>query len=343
MEVPRAASGAAIRRSRIWLCSRTVISACSRLLGLVLFPLRLVLLTLAELIAFAACVLVSFAANGSRTDVPLSPKLRWIVTSVVSPMTFVLLWSVSFTSVRVRGTRDPAARLIVSNHQSLADGFVITAALGAPSFVAREAGLSRLPLFATIFRTMQCVFVENSSSESRAAAAAAIRARLTSTAPWPPLAIFPEGRIYYREAEHAAAMASQSGSSLESPRAVGERTPLADTDSPREFKDALAFPPADEPELLLPFRDGAFRPAVPCQPVLLWYPDSPLARSPSNGLTGELALVLRMMLQPSSRCVLELLPVYSPSEEERANPKLYAANVRDYMLRTLETAVETKA
>jgi len=41
------------------------------------------------------------------------------------------------------------------------------------------------------------------------------------------------------------------------------------------------------------------------------------------------------MLQLSTSCVLEFLPLYTPTAEERADPKLYCANVRAHMLERL--------
>lgn len=37
------------------------------------------------------------------------------------------------------------------------------------------------------------------------------------------------------------------------------------------------------------------------------------------------------MAQFYSRCEIEFLPVYTPSEEEKADANLYAKNVRDIM------------
>lgn len=37
------------------------------------------------------------------------------------------------------------------------------------------------------------------------------------------------------------------------------------------------------------------------------------------------------LVQPQSVCEIEFLPVYTPSEIERRDPKLYAHNVRQLM------------
>lgn len=45
----------------------------------------------------------------------------------------------------------------------------------------------------------------------------------------------------------------------------------------------------------------------------------------------RLRLLWLTMTNFYSRCEIEYLPVYNPSEEEQANPSLYAKNVRDVM------------
>ena len=42
--------------------------------------------------------------------------------------------------------------------------------------------------------------------------------------------------------------------------------------------------------------------------------------------------MLRMFLQIYNNCEIYWLPVYVPNEEEKANPALYAQNVRDALL-----------
>lgn len=86
---------------------------------------------------------------------------------------------------------------------------------------------------------------------------------------------------------------------------------------------------------LLPFRTGAFVAGVPVQPVLLNYPavkGRPSLAWETIGAKTHALLVLSGFLQ--SACVTEL-PLYSPSEEEKKNPLLYAANVRSYMVRII--------
>ena len=50
-----------------------------------------------------------------------------------------------------------------------------------------------------------------------------------------------------------------------------------------------------------------------------------------NQRHGALTVLWLTITQPFSRAELEFLPVYHPSPEEIADPKLYASNVRDVM------------
>uniref|UniRef100_A0A8C8Z8Y5 Lysophosphatidylcholine acyltransferase 1 n=1 Tax=Prolemur simus TaxID=1328070 RepID=A0A8C8Z8Y5_PROSS len=69
---------------------------------------------------------------------------------------------------------------------------------------------------------------------------------------------------------------------------------------------------------LITFKPGAFIPGVPVQPVVLRYPNK---------------LVITQLL-----CA-QFLPVYSPSEEEKRSPALYAQNVRRVMAEALGVSV----
>ena len=54
-----------------------------------------------------------------------------------------------------------------------------------------------------------------------------------------------------------------------------------------------------------------------------------------NQQHGAKSVLWLTLAQPFSRASLEFLPVYKPSPEEIADPKLYASNVRDVMAKAL--------
>ena len=163
-------------------------------LGAALFLPRLLLMTAVELIAFAVCMAVGILPRSDPSK-PLHPVLQAVVRTVVPPCCRLLVLSVSFWSVSVRGQPAAGTRLFVANHVSIVDGFLLTAVLGAPSFVARSEGLSAMPLYSSILRAMQLVFVDRSSASSRRDAATALVTRARSSLPFPPMVVFPEGTV----------------------------------------------------------------------------------------------------------------------------------------------------
>ena len=151
---------------------------------------RLGVLTAAELLAAAVCVM---AAAGAGPDT-LSPWRRRLVASVVPVCTRVALACAGFWRIRVRGAAlDPRCRVVVCNHRHLLDGFVLNWLLRAPAFVAR-ASMQRLPMFGSILKAQQCIFVDKEDAPSRQRAGKAIRSRCAQQEA-PPLVIFPEGSI----------------------------------------------------------------------------------------------------------------------------------------------------
>ncbi|XP_023375525.1 lysophosphatidylcholine acyltransferase 1, partial [Pteropus vampyrus] len=78
---------------------------------------------------------------------------------------------------------------------------------------------------------------------------------------------------------------------------------------------------------LITFKPGAFIPGVPVQPVVLRYPNQLVSTCPGP-VSGELEILWLTLCQFHNRVEIEFLPVYSPSEEEKEDPALYASNVR---------------
>ncbi|XP_062864990.1 lysophospholipid acyltransferase LPCAT4 isoform X2 [Trichomycterus rosablanca] len=86
---------------------------------------------------------------------------------------------------------------------------------------------------------------------------------------------------------------------------------------------------------LIKFKPGAFLAGVPVQPVLLHYPN----RTDTVRWTWRGASWLDCLWYTSSQLysnvTVEFLPVYTPSEEEKQNPELYADNVQKLMAKSL--------
>lgn len=87
--------------------------------------------------------------------------------------------------------------------------------------------------------------------------------------------------------------------------------------------------------MLIQFKLGPFCPGQPVLPVLLRYPHKHYDVSWVGRNSSLPMLVLRMMLQFSNSCTVEVLEPYVPSEAEKHDPSLFAKNVRQVMARNL--------
>lgn len=86
---------------------------------------------------------------------------------------------------------------------------------------------------------------------------------------------------------------------------------------------------------LIKYKPGAFMAGVPVQPVLLHYPNKlDTVRWTWKGTSWVQALWYTTS-QLYTNITVEYLPVYTPSQEERADPALYAENVQKLMAQAL--------
>ncbi|XP_053659675.1 lysophosphatidylcholine acyltransferase-like [Anopheles marshallii] len=90
---------------------------------------------------------------------------------------------------------------------------------------------------------------------------------------------------------------------------------------------------------LIKFKPGAFYPAVPIQPVLMRYPNKIDTVTWTWEGPNAIQLLWRTLTQFHTFCEIEFLPVYYPNEAEKANPKLYADNVRMLMAKALDIPI----
>lgn len=80
---------------------------------------------------------------------------------------------------------------------------------------------------------------------------------------------------------------------------------------------------------LLSFKSGGFVAGLPVVPILFRYKLT--GHNPGWGVIRPYMHLLRLMTQVYNDIEVQCLPVYHPSEEEKADPQLYAANVRALM------------
>uniref|UniRef100_A0A8C5X4H6 Lysophosphatidylcholine acyltransferase 2 n=1 Tax=Malurus cyaneus samueli TaxID=2593467 RepID=A0A8C5X4H6_9PASS len=87
---------------------------------------------------------------------------------------------------------------------------------------------------------------------------------------------------------------------------------------------------------LITFKQGAFVPRVPVQPVLLRYPNRLVSRT---FFCYYKELCVMTLCQLFTRVEVEFLPVHVPTEEEKNDPVLFANRVRQTMANALNVPV----
>ncbi|KAJ8302798.1 hypothetical protein KUTeg_019194 [Tegillarca granosa] len=90
---------------------------------------------------------------------------------------------------------------------------------------------------------------------------------------------------------------------------------------------------------LINFKPGAFYPGVAVQPVTLKYPGALDTITWTWDGPGAFACLWLTLCNINNSFEIEFLPVYTPSEEEKKDAKLFASNVRQVMARALEVPV----
>ncbi|CAH1123452.1 unnamed protein product [Ceutorhynchus assimilis] len=109
------------------------------------------------------------------------------------------------------------------------------------------------------------------------------------------------------------------------------------TTSKLDWPQILIFPEGTctNRSCLISFKNGAFYPGVPIQPVCIRYPNKLDTVTWTWEGPSAIKLLWLTLTQTSSNCEVEFLPVYYPNEEEKRDPKLFANNVRAVMAKAL--------
>nr|XP_057923302.1 lysophospholipid acyltransferase LPCAT4 [Doryrhamphus excisus] len=257
------------------------------ILGSILFPIRLVLMTIFFLLMWPLARLRLAGLSAEERSRPVTGWRRWLFHPIIWFLSRAVFFSLGFVWVEVKGRRadlKEAPVLVVAPHSGFLDMLVLCPTQ-LPTVVSRSENTS-LPVIGALLEFNQSVLVSRSDPESRRKAVAQIAERLTSNGYWPQMLMFPEGT-------------TTNGSAL------------------------------------IKFKPGAFLTGVPVQPVLLRYPNKlDTVRWSYTGTTWFEAL-WHTSSQLYTNMTVEFLPVYTPSQEERNNPNLYADNVQKLMARAL--------
>lgn len=86
---------------------------------------------------------------------------------------------------------------------------------------------------------------------------------------------------------------------------------------------------------LITFKQGAFVPGVPVQPILIRYPNELNTLIWTWDGPSAYETLWLTLCQVRTHMEIEYLPVYVPSEQEKKDPRLYAENVRYLMAKAL--------
>ncbi|KAK2506494.1 hypothetical protein MC885_008341 [Smutsia gigantea] len=284
-------------------------------LTVTLFPIRLLFAAFMMLLAWPLALL---ASSGSGEQEPEQPLALWqkVVGFLLKAIMRTMWFAGGFHWVAVKGRQalpTEATILTLAPHSSYFDAIPVTMTM---SSIVMKAESRDIPIWGTLIKYIRPVFVSRSDQDSRRKTVEEIRRRAHSNGKWPQIMIFPEGTCTNRTC-------------------------------------------------LITFKPGAFIPGVPVQPVVLRYPNKLVRHHHmdmagtwsvsqtvrftlfSQGAQGHschcptcpLEILWLTLCQFHNQVEIEFLPVYSPSEEEKKDPALYASNVRRVMADALGVSV----
>ncbi|XP_028644051.1 lysophosphatidylcholine acyltransferase 2 isoform X1 [Grammomys surdaster] len=175
---------------------QTRISAARRLqmilLGIILLPVRALLVGLILLLAWPFAV-ISTACCPEKLTHPISDWRRKITQPALKFLGRAMFFSMGFT-VTVKGkVASPleAPIFVVAPHSTFFDGIACVVA-GLPSLVSRNEN-AQTPLAGRLLRALQPVLVSRVDPDSRKNTINEIKKRATSGGEWPQILVFPEG------------------------------------------------------------------------------------------------------------------------------------------------------
>lgn len=275
--------------------------------GVVIAPIRLFLV--AFTLCFGLFIGLTFLAGVSDAALQqrLKPRVRRLIYFLIRIFSRAILFIVGLYKIEEHRLADEAAELVdlngapfllVSNHVSFLD-ITYHFARDAVAFVAKVE-VRRLPIIGRIAAVAQCIFTS--------------RAYVPPSLGGSPV----EVRSSPREVGRPGAKSAKIGSRLQQ----------------RGFPTTLLFPEGTTSNncALLRFRTGAFIHGAPVKPVLLQWGVYDV--DPAYVNISKTAL-LRLLCEPRLYLRVTRLPLYRPSAAEKADPRLFAENVRRLMARQL--------
>jgi len=260
-------------------------------------PIRGVLTLITLLLATLVVTVGTICMRRQDLEAPMPHWRRTLIWPLRPLLRFQLL-VLGYFWIEQRGTLAPrsAAPIVVSNHISLVEPILLMWALGATPVSAAEN--ARIPFVGRILLALQAMLVDRERG-----------AKLQSTS--------------------SVAPAGSQPQPLQ-PSSADVNTKIRQRALDDRFPRILLFPEGTTTNgsAVLSFKSGAFKPAVSVQPVVVQYPHTFFDPSWVSEGPSMYGLLLGLMCQIYNRVQVTYLPVYTPSDLERADPQLFADNVQ---------------
>jgi len=302
-------------RGSLWFDLRNAMGPLEWFKFVVFLPLAVARFALFFVSVAITCAIVMLLGTGLTHDgPPASPWRRAAINVPIQACGWVILFCFGIFP-RVRGWEnlrqaEKERAIGVFNHISMLDGFLITA-LYVPNGVTK-ASVATTPLLGPICRVMQLIHVERAGAFSNK--------NCVGDKP--------------NKFSHMSGNAKRIRDRAADPR---YRLVIMSPEGTTTNGQGMAQ-----------FSTGAFLSGLPILPIMLRFPcnqhpgESWLHRTllhqlhPTWGLWyGDLFGMFRILAQLYTPCEVDFLPLYYPSEEEKADPALFAENVRQLMAEDL--------
>lgn len=167
-------------------------------LGIVLVPLRLIIILSAMAVASVA---MSLTTKGKDASKPLSKSTHKAQARILEALYGVCLFCLGIYNLKVKGKRADSSKckmLVLASHSTVLDAVVCGYVFGGASAVAKGE-LKSSPM-GRIFKATQTIFVERDDKNSKANVAQQIQERVSLDSPWQrQLGIAPEGTCTNRK------------------------------------------------------------------------------------------------------------------------------------------------
>jgi len=284
------------------------------IIDIALVPLRIIFIILLLVLLSLCCrvLLIGSKPALKAGDPGFGPVRTFLIRTIVRAFAAPICWSFGLVTSRKKCARAVTDRgILVANHLGYVE-ILCLVRYYTPSVVAK-ASIASYPLFGTIARALQCIFLDRADPKDRQRVMEMIVERGENVK-----------RMIDTEAQ-----AQMEGSTMTS-------------ESDHHFPPLLVFPEGTTSNgaSLLRFQKGVFVAGAPVQPVCVrshfcYYN----AGWPNGSMLNHAMGLLARLYHPMS--MLEL-PLYQPSAAEQSDSALYADNVCQTMGNALLQPVSTK-